>query len=65
MYNFERMNKIVKVYVNNMVKLYAYMMKSYVLKKKVRLVAEFVTNFKLLHYKVGIEEANANIIKRS
>ena len=42
MYSVERMNKVLKGYVNNMARPKACMMKSYVLDEAIRLVAEFM-----------------------
>ena len=52
MYDKERMNKIPKMYVNNMAKLEASMTKSYVLDEAIGLVAEFMAEkYNPLHCK--------------
>lgn len=62
MYSVERMNKVLKGYVNNMARPEACMAKSYVLEEGIGLVAEFMTDYEPLHRKMWGEEAEAGIV---
>ena len=63
MYSVERMNKVLKGFVNNMARPEACMAKSYVLDEAIGLVAEFMAEeYEPLHRKVWTEEAAAGII---
>ena len=62
-YNMERMNKVLKRYMNNMARPEAYMVKSYVLDEVIGLVEEFMAEeYEPLHCKVWTEKAAAGII---
>ena len=63
MYSVERMNKVLKGYVNNMAKQEACMAKLYVLDKAIGLVVKFMAEkYKPLRRKIWTEEAAARII---
>lgn len=63
MYSVERMNKVLKGFVNNMARPEACMAKSYVLDEAIGLVAEFMAEeYEPLHRKVWTEDAAAGII---
>ena len=61
MYSVERMNKVLKGYVNNMARPEACMAKSHVLEEAIGLVKEFMTDYEPLHRSAWAEEASAGI----